>query len=369
MLAVRVLVAPDSAGGTLDPTEMATAIADGWRRARPGDDVTTLPLADGGEGLLTAVDASGLATTEHQLEVVGADGLATVARWLLGEDGVAVIETAQACGLAMLDDAARDPRRTTTWGVGQLLDAARTAGAARLLVGLGGSATVDGGAGALSALGCRLGVADGSGLKIGGEDLPRVRSAAPAWLGDWSGIDVQLLADVTDPLLDAPSVYGPQKGADAATVRHLEEGLAAWRAVVERDLGAPGELADLPGTGAAGGLGYGLAAGIGARLVPGAATVAELVGLDTAIARADLVITGEGRLDDTSARGKVVSHVLQQAAAADVRVGLVVGQLAAGVDVARIGAVDAEQSGPDGPGDDPGAEVIAAAARLAARLG
>lgn len=360
---VRVVIAPDSFGGTLSATAAAAAIATGWRTTHPDADVEVVPMSDGGEGLLDALLAGGLAGGEvREREVVDPRGLATTARWLLDGD-TAVVESAEACGLHLLDRDRRDPRRATTWGVGQLLDTAREAGARRILVGLGGTATVDGGAGALSGLGFRLTVADGSGLKIGGEDLPRVTGAARTWVGDWDGLEVVLLADVDDALLAAPAVYGPQKGADEATVAHLERGLAAWRVVAEQDLGAAPDLADAPGTGAAGGLGYGLAAGLGAAFAPGADTVADLQGLDQAIAGADLVVTGEGRLDGTTAAGKVVAAVTRTATSSGVPTAAVVGSAA----VPGDGLADLEEAAPDGPGADPAGEVAAAAARLAGR--
>ena len=364
---MRVVVAPDSFGGTLGAAEAGAAIADGWRRVHPAAEVAVVPMSDGGEGLLDTLLAHALPDAEvRELEVAGPRGLPTTARWLL-VGSTAVVESAEACGLHLLEQDQRDPRRTTTWGVGQLLDAARTAGATRVLVGLGGSATVEGGTGALAGLGFRLTVADGSGLKIGGEDLPRVRAADPAWAADWSEVEVALLADVADVLAAAPATYGPQKGADAATVRHLETGLAAWRRVAEADLGAAPELASTAGTGAAGGLGYGLAAGIGARLTPGAATVAALQGLAAVVTGgdvpADLVITGEGRLDATTAAGKVVTAVTDLASAHGVPTAAVVGRAA----VTGNRLVDLEEAAPGGPGPDPAAEVTAAAARLAGR--
>lgn len=366
---MRVVIAPDSFGGTLSSAAAAAAMAEGWRRAHPDAEVVVVPMSDGGEGLLDALLARGLpGTTVRACEVVGPRGLATSARWLLHGD-TAVIESAEACGLHLLDDDRRDPRHTTTWGVGELLEEARGAGARRILVGLGGSATVDGGTGALSGLGFRLTVADGSGLKIGGGDLPRVRGAARTWVADWSGVEVVLLADVQDVLGVAAVTYGPQKGADEATVAHLDEGLAAWRAVAERDLGADPELATAPGSGAAGGLGYGLAAGLGARFVPGAERVADLQGLDEVVdgvgaaAAADLVITGEGRLDATTAAGKVVATVARRAASVGVATAAVVGSAT----VPRDGLADLEEAAPDGPGDDPAADVAAAAERLAGR--
>lgn len=360
---MRVVIAPDSFGGTLTAPEAARAIATGWRRADDAAELEVLPMSDGGEGLLDALAARAMAdAVVHEREVVDPRGLVTTARWLLAED-TAVVESAQACGLHLLVPDRRDPLRTTTWGVGQLLDTARSAGASRILVGLGGSATVDGGAGALSGLGFRLTVADGSGLKVGGEDLPRVAGAARTWVADWAGVEVVLLADVDDVLADAPARYGPQKGADEAGVAHLERGLAAWRAVVERDLGASPDLATAPGSGAAGGLGYGLAAGLGAHLVPGLATVADLQDLDGALAGATVLVTGEGRLDATTASGKVVAGVARRAAELGVPTVAVVGSVRGQLD----GLADVEAAAPDGPGDDPAAEVADAAERLAGR--
>ena len=178
-----------------------------------------------------------------------------------------------------------------------------------------------------------------------------------------------LLADVTEVFAEAPATYGPQKGAGPETVVHLERGLAAWREVAERDLGAPAALATTPGTGAAGGLGYGLAAGLGARLTGGAPTVARLQRLDEALRGedaddlADLVLTGEGALDATTASGKVVATVLAQGRAHGVAVAAVVGRGDAVLD----GLEGLEQASPDGPGQDPAADVADAAERLAGR--
>lgn len=360
---MRVVIAPDSFGGSLRAEEAAAAMAAGWQRAHPHHELVRLPMSDGGEGLLDALLAGPLGGAEVRIEdVADAVGLATDARWLLAGE-LAVVESAEACGLARLDPARRDPRRTTTWGVGQLLEAARAAGARRVLVGLGGTATVDGGAGALGGLGFAVTVEDGSGLKVGGEDLPRVRGAAPRWTADWTDIEVELLADVAEVLADAPSVYGPQKGADQRTVAHLEAGLAAWRQVCERDLGVAPELASHPGSGAAGGLGYGVAAGLGATFREGADLVAELVGLDEALADADVVLTGEGQLDETSGSGKVVGHVAARAAALDLPVLAVVGR-ATGT-IGHIAAL--EEAAPAGPGEAPADDVAAATERLAGR--
>jgi len=355
-----VLVAPDSFGGTLSPREAAGAIATGWSRGRPDDEVALQPLSDGGDGLLDAVDPR--AGQLHHVEVSGPRGHPIDAVFAL-DGGRAVIESARACGLALLAQDQRDPLMTTTWGVGQLLRAARDAGASEMLVGLGGSATVDGGAGAVGALGFRALVAGGSGLKVGGWDLPRVTAIEPGWADDWSDVHVTLLADVTTPLSDAAAIYGPQKGADAPAVEHLARGLAAWADVAERSFNRPG-LRDEPGTGAAGGLAFGLAAAIEARIVRGAAIVADLVGLDEQLAGADLVITGEGRLDATSAAGKVVGEVVARARAGGIRVAAVCGQVLEHPE----GLEDVEAASPRGPGPDPAESVATAAQRLAGRI-
>lgn len=322
---MQVVIAPDGMGGVLPAGELAAALARGWSRQRPDDEVVTVPMSDGGEGLLEVL--RGDEDRVETVEVAGPRGHPVEAPVLLRSDGTAVLESATACGLARLAPQWRDPLQTTTYGVGELLDAARLFGARRMLVGLGGSATVDGGAGALTALGFRLRVADGSGLKIGGADLHRIDRIERTWVDPaWDGVEVELLADVRTRLGDAARTFGPQKGATPEAVEHLEGALHAWRRVVARDLGAEG-LDEQAGTGAAGGLGYGLAAGLGARLVPGAQQVASLVGLDGALAAADLVITAEGVVDATSWDGKVVGEVCRRARHRGVPVVLAAGRL------------------------------------------
>lgn len=359
---MKVVIAPDSFGGTLSPREAAAAIAEGWRRARPADEVVTVPLSDGGEGLLDAVahpDDTWLTT-----EACGPMGHPLDTALLLRGDGTAIIESALVCGLDLVAPPARDPLGATTYGVGEVLDAARDAGATRLLVGLGGSATVDGGAGALTGLGFRLRVADGSGLKVGGRDLHRVAAAERGWArDDWDEVEVVLLADVTTRLGEAARRFGPQKGALPGAVAQLEAGLSAWAEVAERDLAGGAPLRDQPGSGAAGGLGFGLAAGIGATFTRGAAAVADLVGLDRMLDGADLVVTGEGRLDDTTTEGKVVTEVLRRAEARAIPTVIVAGQVAGEVP----GVSDIEPAAPGGPGPSPEDEVAAAAERLGRR--
>lgn len=363
---MRVLIAPDGFKGSLDAPAAAAAIAEGWRAARPDDDLDLLPLSDGGDGLATVLFRPGDRWTEH--EVVGPRARPVTARLLHRADGLAVLESAQACGLHLVPEGQRDPLTATTYGVGQLLLAAVEAGARRILLGLGGSATVDAGLGALTALGFRPRRSDGSGLKIGGGELVDLDRIERGWAPDLAGIEVELLADVTTRLEDAARVFGPQKGADAAAVDQLAAGLAHVAGVLERDLGDGSSWRECPGTGAAGGLGFGLAVATGASIVPGAARVAELVGLDAALDRAELVLTGEGRLDVTSSAGKVVGYVRACAARQGTPVMVVAGQVADDLaDPAQAGVVDLEAASPAGPGPDPAREVLAAAARLAAR--
>lgn len=363
---MKVVIAPDSFGGTLTAVEAGEAAADGWRRARPQDHVVVVPMADGGEGLLAVVAHASPQARWRNAEVADARARAVQARWLeVDDDGdaVAVVESAAAIGLAALDPEERDPLTATPYGAGMLLRAAVESGADRLLVGLGGSATVDGGAGALTALGYRLLRRDGNGLKVGAahlRDLASVRPAAP-----W-GVPVDVAVDVRSPLLGARGaarVFGPQKGASPEDVEVLEAGLAHLADVAERDLPG-GPWRDLPGAGAAGGLGFALAAS-GARLVDGAAAVADLVGLAEALDDADVVVTGEGRLDAQTAAGKVAEHVRRRAEAVGATTVAIAGVVAEGAgssfDVVR-------DLGPDGP-HRPAALVAERAAEAAVEVG
>lgn len=354
------MIAPDSYGGTLSASSAAEAIATGWRASRPDDELVLVPLADGGEGTLEVVARPG---DEHRrTEVADPLGRPTEAAWLLRGDGTALIESAAACGLHLLTTGERGPLRTTSYGVGQLLEAAREAGARRIVVGLGGSASVDGGAGALRALGYRIVDDGGQGVKIGGRELRRTSGVEPRWLaGRWSAVEVTVWCDVRTPIAEAAATFGPQKGASVEAVEILDDGLRRWTEVVEADLG--GRWSRLAGSGAAGGLGFGLAAGLGAELTSGAAAVAADVGLGGRLAGADLVITGEGRLDRTSGSGKLVGEVLEMARRAGVPAAAVVGR----VDEPLEGLIDVAVASPGGPGPDPAREIAEAARDLAER--
>ena len=328
---MRVLIAPDSFKGSLGAATAAAALARGWLSVRPGDQVTELPLADGGEGTLDVLAATVPGARWHRARVTGPGGAAVRARWLElpalhGREnaapgaGMAVVELARASGLPLL--AHPDPMRAQTTGLGELLGRALDAGAGRILVGLGGSAATDGGTGALAALGARFFDAAGQPLPLGGGALASLARADLSGLRAPPNGGVTCLTDVTAPLLGprgAAAVFGPQKGADGPQIARLEAGLARLARVLGGDPAAPG-------AGAAGGTGYGLAAAWGAGLAPGAAELGHLAGLDRALASADLVITGEGRFDETSLTGKTCGTVIAAAAAAGVPVAVVAGQ-------------------------------------------
>lgn len=318
---MRVLIAPDSFKGSASAAAAANALASGWLAVRPGDQVTRLPLADGGEGTLDVLAATVPGARWRRARVTGPGGAAVTARWLELPGRTAVTELARSSGLPLL--ARPDPMGAQTTGLGQVLGRALDGGADRMLVGLGGSAATDGGAGALAALGARFLDAAGQPLPPGGGALAGLARADLSRLRPPPAGGVTCLTDVSAPLLGprgAAAVFGPQKGADRAQVARLETGLARLAALLGGDPAAPG-------AGAAGGAGYGLAAAWGAALTPGAAELSRLAGLDRALAGADFVITGEGRFDATSLTGKTSGAVLAAAAAAGVPVALVAGQI------------------------------------------
>ena len=309
---MRVLMAPDGFGGTLSPAQAAAALAEGWRRTASGDDVDLAPLSDGGPGF---VDVLATALPDaRRLAVEVEDPLARPVRAeLLLHGTTAYVESAQACGLHLVAEEDRDPLRATTYGVGQLLAAALDAGARRVVVGLGGSATNDGGAGLLAALGLQRQDAAGQRLAPGGlalRDVARLDGRLDPRLAD---VELVAASDVTSPLLGlygASAVFGPQKGASREDVALLDGALTRWADVLEAHLGV--QVRDRPGAGAAGGLGAALHA-LGATQQPGIALVQEAVGFDERVAAADLVVTGEGRFDAQSLVGKVVSGVARAA--------------------------------------------------------
>lgn len=315
---MHILVAPQEFKGSLTAQEAAAAIARGLSAALPDAEVGMLPLADGGPG---TVDVLVQATGGGFRESPAHDPLGRQinARWgVLGDGRTAVIEMAAASGLVLLSEDERDPTKTTTIGTGELLLAALDAGFPRIIIGMGGSATNDGGAGLAEALGVRLLKANGQTLLPGGAALNGLH-----WI-DVTGLDArvaetEILAatDVQNPLCGASGasfVYGPQKGASEEVVRRLDAALTRYAEVIEQTVGI--SVIDVLGAGAAGGLGAGLIAFCGASIKSGFDVVAEAVDLRAAIERADVVITGEGRLDSQSAFGKTTAGVSRLAHAA-----------------------------------------------------
>ncbi|MEU6078541.1 glycerate kinase [Micromonospora sp. NPDC047074] len=307
---MRVLLCPDKFAGTLPAPQVADAVAAGWREVAPGDDLLARPLSDGGPGFLDVL-ADALGGRRIPVPTVDPLGRPTAGEILLTDDGTtAWLEGAQACGLHLLDAGERDPKITTSYGLGVLVAAAVEAGARTVVLGLGGSGTNDGGAGMLTALGVTPLDGAGHALPYGGAALAGLESldGAPRLR------DVRLVAatDVDNPLLGlhgASNVFGPQKGADRADVLLLDAALERFAAVLERDLpGCPGGLGALPGGGAAGGLGAAVLA-LGGHCESGIGLVTRAIGLETMLDAVDLVITGEGSFDHQSLRGKVVAGV------------------------------------------------------------
>lgn len=300
---VRVLICPDKFAGTLSASAAAEAIAEGWP---PADEVIRRPLADGGPGFVEVLAA----TLGGRL--IGVDTVDPLGRPAAGEillaGGVAYVESAQACGLHLLKPEERDPNTTTSYGLGLLMTAAVEAGAGEVVIGLGGSAVNDAGAGMLAALGAAPVDVSGYALPYGGAYL----NAAAGLAGAPRLRQVQLVAatDVDNPLTGihgASNVYGPQKGASREDVLRLDASLEQFAVVLEQAFGIT-DLQRLPGGGAAGGIGAALLA-LGARMTSGIALVTTLIGLEAELDAADLVITGEGSFDHQSLRGKVVAGV------------------------------------------------------------
>lgn len=321
-----ILVCPTAFKGTLTASEAAAAMAAGARIAVPDGDIRRHPMSDGGNGLLEALESAGGGKASG-VRVAGPLGTSVTARYLTQEHQ-GVVETAEACGLHLVPAPLLDPLRTSTRGVGHLLLAAAQAAPDpdRLIVGLGGSATVDAGAGMVTALGWRLLDDQGEPIPPGGAGLLRlVRIEPPETPPPLPPLVV--LADVTNPLLGsrgAAPVFGPQKGAKEPDVHLLERALDRWARVVREQLGA--EVADLPGAGAAGGLGAAFAAFLESAPQPGADWVLDAIGFDAALAAATVVVTGEGSWDAQSLSGKATGEVIRRSRRAGVPVLLVVGR-------------------------------------------
>ena len=372
---LRVLIAPQAFKGSLEAAEVAQAIAVGVRTGWPWSTpptITLLPLADGGEGtlhaLVTAAGPRGSLRTHTVTGPFHGQSITAEVGWL--DDGypTAIIEMAQVAGLPLIPPDQRDPTHTTTYGVGELLLAAVADGARRILVALGGSGTNDGGAGMAQALGVRLLDAQGDPLSCGGGALAQLAQIDSSQLDPrLAQVEIIGLTDVTNPLCGpqgASAIYGPQKGATAAQVTELDAALANYAAMIVRDIGRV--VADIPGAGAAGGLGAGLLAfgGSQVRLAGGADFVLAATDFDAHLHQTDLFFTGEGRIDAQIAFGKLTGAVAIRAQQSHVPTLCVVGGLASGYEQAYALGITAIIVATDGPQTLP--EAMARAPHLIA---
>ena len=312
----HVVVAPDKFKGTLTAAQVAAYVAAGLGRASPGVKTVEVPVADGGDGTVDAAEAAGYRRVD--IGVRGPTGKPVNASFAL-LDGTAIIESAQACGLTRLPGGTRAPLTATSRGVGELILAAVRMRAKRIVLGLGGSACTDGGAGLVTALGGRLLDASGTQLPSGGAALARLDHIDVSRLRDVSGTGTAFImaTDVDNPLLGpcgAAAVYAPQKGASAQDVAQLEEGLTRWADVTERSFGFVKR--DEPGAGAAGGLGFGALGFLGAAVQQGIDLMLDLLGFAGRLPGARLVVTGEGALDEQTLHGKAPAGVARATAAA-----------------------------------------------------
>ncbi|MCX5229745.1 glycerate kinase [Streptomyces sp. NBC_00233] len=325
----HVLVAADKFKGSLTAVQVAERVTTGLRRVIPELTVETLPVADGGDGTVAAAVAAGF--ERREVRVTGPLGEQVTAAFAL-RDTTAVVEMAEASGLQLLPAGVFAPLTATTYGSGELLRAALDAGATTVVFGVGGSATTDGGAGMLAALGARFLDASGAPVGPGGAALADLATADLTGLDPrFASVDLILASDVDNPLTGpkgAPAVYGPQKGATPDDVRTLDAALAHFATVLEKAIGPKAaEAAVAPGAGGAGGIGYG-ALILGASFRPGIELMLEVLGFAPALERATLVITGEGSLDEQTLHGKAPAGVAAAARAAGKEVVAVCGRLA-----------------------------------------
>lgn len=363
MSTIHVVLAPTAFKGTLTAREVADAMTAGVA-SLSGVSVRALPLADGGDGSLEAFTSVGYDT--RTASVRDSSGQWHVAAFAIRGDH-AVIELARVCGIALPGAHPLRPFDATTLGLGDAVLAAMDAGATRISLCLGGSASTDGGMGMLAALGARPLDSDGRALEPTGRSLASVASLDASTLdARLRSCTIEVLADVTSPLHGpegAAHVFAPQKGATPEQVRSLDDGLARWGEVLSAACGR--DIASVPGTGAAGGTAAAALAVLGAFLHPGAATIAELIGLPDALAAADLVIVGEGRLDGQTAQGKAMSHVLRLARERGVPAIAICGQITLGdADLRSMGLTQWAAA----PGADAHAAVTAATEAAVRRL-
>lgn len=327
---MKIVIAPQSFKGSLSAWEVAVAIDEGIKRVLSDVETELLPMADGGEGTAEAL-IKGTGGRFLTAEVTGPLGGKLNAHWgILGDGITAVIEMAAASGITLVPEEELNPLLATTYGTGELIQAALDAGCRRLIIAIGGSATNDGGAGMAQALGAKMLDESGQQLPPGGLALGKLKRI------DISEIDQRLkesevivACDVSNPLCGeqgASKIYGPQKGATSEMCQQLDEALDNYSRVIKQDMAL--DVKDIPGAGAAGGLGAGLIAFLGAKLVPGIAMVSQAIGLAEHLEGASLVITGEGRIDGQTLFGKSVTGVAQEAGRVSVPVVAIAGEVA-----------------------------------------
>jgi glycerate kinase len=307
---LKIVVAPNAYKGALSASKAAQAIALGLGNSLENADISCIPVADGGDGLLDVVTHALDGDLRH-ISVHGPLLTPISAQFCHTKNGLGAIEMALASGIALLSKQQLNPLETSTMGTGELLEAAIESGCARILVGLGGSATNDGGIGLAHALGYRFLDKDGSELPPIGGNLQKIAAiTADNVLPQLANVEIIGVCDVTNPLCGpegASAIFGPQKGADPKMVEELDAGLANLASIVKRDLGS--DHANVPGAGAAGGLGFGLLAFCGAKLEPGIDLILKTVNFSSHLRNADLCITGEGRIDEQTQHGKAPAGV------------------------------------------------------------
>lgn len=310
MIAIKILIVSDSFKGSISSLEAGQCIKQGFARVFPAAEILIEPIADGGEGTVDAL-VSGVGGTYFSETVTGPLGEPVTAQYAVLSDGTAVIEMAAASGLMLIPEEKRNPTVTTTYGTGQLILAALNKGCRKILIGIGGSATNDGGIGMAQALGVVFSDEEGNSLGFGGKELLRLHQIDVSTLDErLKRTEMIVACDVKNPLWGAEgasAVYGPQKGADKEMIKILDLALQHYGSKLTELFGR--DIAAIPGSGAAGGLGAGLLAFCHAILRPGFEEISVILGLESKISTSDLIITGEGQIDSTSVNGKVLSGV------------------------------------------------------------
>lgn len=329
---MKIVVAPDSFKGSLTAIEVSIAIEQGIREVFPEAEVIKIPMADGGEGTVQClVNATGGKVLEEK--IIGPLGDEVLAFYgILGDRKTAIVEMAAASGLILIPESKRDPLVTTTYGTGQLIKAALDQGCRKMIIGIGGSATNDGGAGMVQALGVKLLDQEGKEVGFGGGELKKIVKIDISCMDNrLSDTKVLVASDVNNPLCGpqgASKIYGPQKGATPEVIEELDKSLAFFAELIKRDLNK--EVKDIPGAGAAGGLGASLMAFLNAELRPGIEIIIEIVKIEQIIRESDLLITGEGRIDAQSVFGKVPFGLGKMAKKYNVPVIAIVGEIGEG---------------------------------------